>query len=76
MKNVLYSDTLRFVLLVMAVVMTVTVIFGCDDTAISKDKATVNTQQGIYQRVQPTPMYDYSIPRDVLVQRIHLTKWG
>ena len=33
-----------------------------------KDKALVNTQQEHYQDVLPTPYFDYSIPRDVLIQ--------
>jgi len=32
------------------------------------DTKTVQTQQNIYNKVLPVPLYDYSIPRDVLIQ--------
>ena len=41
---------------------------GCDSSQESKDRAVVQDQQSHYSKVQPLPFYDYSIPRDIVVQ--------
>ena len=41
---------------------------GCDNSATNKDKQTTNTQMEIYLKGQPTPIYDYSPERDVVIQ--------
>lgn len=42
---------------------------GCIATSQeSRDQTTVQSQQQIYAQNQPIPRYDYSIPRDTLIQ--------
>ena len=45
---------------------------GCledeQNSAERTDREDVNRQQELYQDVQPIPFFDYSIPRDVLIQ--------
>ncbi|KKQ56842.1 MAG: hypothetical protein US74_C0010G0003 [Parcubacteria group bacterium GW2011_GWA2_38_13] len=41
---------------------------GCDQSQESKDRQIVDKQQAHYAKTQPIPFYDYSIPRDILIQ--------
>lgn len=44
-------------------------IIGCDQGGQeSKDRGVVDQQQAQYAKVQPLPFYDYSIPRDIMIQ--------
>jgi hypothetical protein len=45
---------------------------GCNDSE-SRDRVTVDTQQKIYQQVQPVHIYDFSIPRDIYQQIYDMT---
>ena len=49
-------------------VLVLFVITGCLNSSDSADRAIVEEQQEHYQKVHPVPFYDYSIPRDVLIQ--------
>ena len=40
---------------------------GCDESTI-QDRAVIEEQQQHYQKVHPVPYFEYSIPRDVLIQ--------
>lgn len=51
-------------MLVLACVLVV----GCDNSQESKDRAVVEEQQAHYAKAQPLPFYDYSIPRDIMLQ--------
>lgn len=57
-------------LLGIGVMMLVLVLFvGCPiSTQESKDREVVAEQQAHYGKVQPLPFYDYSIPRDIMIQ--------
>ncbi|MFA4942998.1 MAG: hypothetical protein WC564_05175 [Patescibacteria group bacterium] len=51
------------------VFIVVTIIFsGCGENSEEKDSKIVQKQQAHYAKVQPLPFYDYSIPRDILIQ--------
>lgn len=41
---------------------------GCGGGNEAEDRAIVDTQQAHYSDVQPLPFYDYSIPRDIVIQ--------
>lgn len=41
---------------------------GCVQSANTRDRQTVDEQQGIYQSRQPIPRFDYSQERDTLIQ--------
>lgn len=41
---------------------------GCIESSDNKDRKFVDKQQEHYSAVQPLPFYDYSIPRDILIQ--------
>ncbi|RLB87181.1 MAG: hypothetical protein DRH10_09545 [Deltaproteobacteria bacterium] len=43
-------------------------ILGCRETQEERDREVVNKQQAHYAKVQPLPFYDYSIPRDIMIQ--------
>lgn len=43
-------------------------ITGCDKSSDTKDRSVVDSQQDQYGKTQPIPMYDYSIPRDIVIQ--------
>ena len=47
-------------------------LFGCgptgDATQTQKETAMVNSQQAIYSKTQPVPLFNYSLPRDLLIQ--------
>lgn len=58
----------RFVIAVCLVVLLAVVAAGCMENSERSDSRNVNKQQAHYQKVQPLPYYDYSIPRDVLIQ--------
>jgi len=53
-------------LLIMSIVFLAS---GCsNNSSENAERELVNIQQGIYQKVQPVHMYDYSIPRDIYQQ--------
>ena len=53
----------------LAVLLLVGMGAGClEGNSEDKVNTKVNTQQEHYQKVQPLPYFDYSIPRDVLIQ--------
>ena len=49
-------------------VLVLALVIGCDTTQEGKDRAVVSQQQAQYAKVQPLPLYDYSIPRDIMIQ--------
>ena len=52
-----------------AVVAVVVASIGCDPGGSeANDRDVVEKQQDHYSKVQPLPFYDFSIPRDVLIQ--------
>jgi len=47
------------------------ILIGCEETynkSVRKDRIVTDQQLQHYQTVQPVPVFDYSIPRDVLTQ--------
>ncbi len=55
----------------LACIILSTTIAGCDPSpgsADKKDQALVNKQQSHYSTVQPLPYFEFSIPRDILIQ--------
>ena len=48
-------------------VMILGLVVGCGSRE-SRDREIVNRQQEHYAKVQPLPFYDYSTPRDILLQ--------
>ncbi len=59
----------KLVCLMIVLILSFVLFTGCsDNSADSKDREMVNKQQEHYISVQPTPFYDYSIPRDILIQ--------
>ena len=41
---------------------------SCENSSVQNDKEIVNKQMDIYQKSQPTPLYDYSLERDLVIQ--------
>lgn len=55
--------------LIVALLVSVVSLAGCEfGGADRQDKELINKQQEHYQKVQPLPFYEYSIPRDILTQ--------
>lgn len=54
-------------MIIIAMIIFTTMIIGCGGSE-QKDREVVNKQQEHYAKTQPLPYYDYSIPRDVLIQ--------
>ncbi len=50
------------------VIISLFMIMGCFNSADRVDRVAVEEQQEHFQKVYPVPHYDYSIPRDVLIQ--------
>jgi len=55
-------------ILLVSVLILALVLSGCTGGADSADRALVDDQQEHYAKVQPLPFFDYSIPRDVVIQ--------
>lgn len=51
-----------------AVLCAALILTACFDNQEDRDRRAVNSQQSHYADVQPVPRFDYSIPRDVLIQ--------
>lgn len=49
---------------------------GCESTSEDLDRDVVNRQQTHYGKGQPIPFYDFSIPRDVLIQIYNVVTQG
>lgn len=57
------------IFIVLALVISIGFMIGCDDGGSEgADRAIVNQQQEHYGKVQPLTFYDYSIPRDIVIQ--------
>lgn len=41
---------------------------ACADKADTQDRLAMNAQQEHYAEVQPLPVFEYSVPRDILIQ--------
>ncbi len=56
--------------LIGVVLSTLVLVGGCNiqKTQETKDREIVGKQQSHYGKVQPLPFYDYSIPRDIMIQ--------
>ncbi len=51
-----------------AMMLVLALVVGCGGGQESKDREIVGKQQAHYAKVQPLPFYDYSIPRDIMIQ--------
>ena len=56
-----------FITILIASLLSITLL-GCSDSSDIADRALVNSQQEHFAKVQPLPFFDYSIPRDVVIQ--------
>lgn len=63
------KNALKSVALTLAFIMGAMIITGCENGGQEqKDRGVVDKQQAQYAKVQPLPFYDYSIPRDIMIQ--------
>ncbi len=60
----------RCILIGLILIVSIVFLGKCNigSNAESNDRQTVNGQQDHYSKTQPLPFYDYSIPRDILIQ--------
>ena len=58
----------RSVYIIVVIALIMMFIMGCDEGQEGKDREIVDKQQAQYAKVQPLPFYDYSIPRDIVIQ--------
>lgn len=58
----------RIIISTLLILLLVTTLVGCVNESDTKDRLLSNDQQLHYSRVQPLPFFDYSIPRDVVIQ--------
>ena len=60
---------LRKAFLVLAMILlAVACLTGCSQNQEGKDRDVVSKQQAHYAKVQPLPFYEFSIPRDIMIQ--------
>ncbi len=65
-KNTLASAVRRFPTAILLVTLMCSAVFaavGCDVGADQREQQQVNSQQDIYNKNQPVPRYDWSLPR-------------
>lgn len=64
--NTLRKSTILMLVITISCLVMIT---GCaDEGQEGEDRAVVQEQQAHYAKVQPLPFYDFSIPRDIMVQ--------
>ena len=59
---------MRRTILIIAALALLFGLAGCTDKADAQDRLAMNAQQEHYAEVQPLPVFEYSIPRDILIQ--------
>jgi len=64
------NTTHKFAVLALVIAMSCLIMTGCNNSGGQEqlDREVVDNQQAQYAKVQPLPIYDFSIPRDIMIQ--------